>query len=163
MEDPSCVCELQHSSWQCQILNPLRKARDQTHILMDTSRVHYWWPIMGILGLDYFQLEIMPKKHFWLASLASLHYVNPSVNLLAKITFKKSNSFQFCLWRRGLSSFQSANSNFLWKNDSLFYLHGPGTPPISCNSSVLCFNVSQLRILSQGGMCSQAQSHKFEF
>ena len=34
--DPSCVCDLHHSSWQCRILNPLSKARDQTHILMDT-------------------------------------------------------------------------------------------------------------------------------
>ena len=30
---------LHHSSWQCWFLNPLSKARDQTHILMDTSQV----------------------------------------------------------------------------------------------------------------------------
>ena len=30
---------LHHSSQQCQILNPLSKARDQTHIFMVTSRV----------------------------------------------------------------------------------------------------------------------------
>ena len=35
----SCVFDLYHSSWQCQILDPLSKARDRTHILMDTSRV----------------------------------------------------------------------------------------------------------------------------
>ena len=29
----SCICELHRSSWQCQIFNPLSKARDQTHIL----------------------------------------------------------------------------------------------------------------------------------
>ena len=34
--DPSCICDLHHSSWQCQILNPLSEARDQAHILMDT-------------------------------------------------------------------------------------------------------------------------------
>ena len=34
---PSCICDLRHSSWQCQILNPLSEARDQTRILMDTS------------------------------------------------------------------------------------------------------------------------------
>ena len=28
MQDPSCVCNLHHSSRQCQILNPLSKARD---------------------------------------------------------------------------------------------------------------------------------------
>ena len=38
MWDPSCICDLHHSSWQCWIPNPLRKARDQTRILMDPSR-----------------------------------------------------------------------------------------------------------------------------
>ena len=33
------VCNLHHSSWQCRILNPLSKARDQTYILMDISQV----------------------------------------------------------------------------------------------------------------------------
>ena len=36
--DLSCVCDLHHSSWQCQLLNPLSEARDRTHILMDTSQ-----------------------------------------------------------------------------------------------------------------------------
>ena len=36
---PSCLCDLHHSSWQRQILNPLSKARDQNHILMNTSQV----------------------------------------------------------------------------------------------------------------------------
>ena len=34
-QDPS----LHHCSQQCQILNPLSKARDRTQVLMDTSRV----------------------------------------------------------------------------------------------------------------------------
>ena len=39
MQDPSLVCDLHHSSWQCRILNPLIEARDRTCILMDTSQV----------------------------------------------------------------------------------------------------------------------------
>ena len=34
--DQSHIRDLHHSLWQCQILNPLGKARDGTHILMDT-------------------------------------------------------------------------------------------------------------------------------
>ena len=37
LPDPSYVCDLHQSSWQHQIINPLSKARDQTHIIMDTS------------------------------------------------------------------------------------------------------------------------------
>ena len=40
-QDPSCICNLHHSSWQCWILNPLSEARDRTRILMDTNQIHY--------------------------------------------------------------------------------------------------------------------------
>ena len=33
------ICNLHHSWWQCQILNPLSGARDGTRILMETSQV----------------------------------------------------------------------------------------------------------------------------
>ena len=39
MPDPSRVCDLHHSSQQCQVLNPLSEARDGTCVLMDDSRV----------------------------------------------------------------------------------------------------------------------------
>ena len=39
--DPSCVCDLNHRSRQCRIFNPLSETRDGTHILVDTSWVHY--------------------------------------------------------------------------------------------------------------------------
>ena len=35
--DLSCICGLYHSLWQSWILNPLSKARDCTHILMETA------------------------------------------------------------------------------------------------------------------------------
>ena len=39
-QDPSRFCNLHHSSWQRWILNPLNEARDQTHVLMETSQAH---------------------------------------------------------------------------------------------------------------------------
>ena len=36
MQDPSHICDLCCSLWQCPILNPLSKARDLTHIPIDT-------------------------------------------------------------------------------------------------------------------------------
>ena len=39
MQDLSRVCELHHSSWQGQILNPLSKARNRTHVLMAARQV----------------------------------------------------------------------------------------------------------------------------
>ena len=41
------MCNLHHNSWQCQILNPLSKARVWTRILMDGSWVHYHWATRG--------------------------------------------------------------------------------------------------------------------
>ena len=35
--DPSHICGLHYSSWQCRILNSLREGRDRTHNLMDSS------------------------------------------------------------------------------------------------------------------------------
>ena len=45
--DPSHVCDLYHSSQQCWILNPISKARYQTHILMETSCVHLHCTTIG--------------------------------------------------------------------------------------------------------------------
>ena len=40
-QDPSQVCDLNHSSWQCQILNPLNEARELTRNLMVPSRIRF--------------------------------------------------------------------------------------------------------------------------
>ena len=39
VQNPSCICNLYHSSQQCWVLKPLSKARDQTCVPMDASRV----------------------------------------------------------------------------------------------------------------------------
>ena len=46
-QDLSHIYNLHHSSRQCRILKPLIEARDQTHLLMDTGRVHYHWATVG--------------------------------------------------------------------------------------------------------------------
>ena len=38
IQDPSRMCSLCQSLWQCGILNPLNKARDGTQILMDSCQ-----------------------------------------------------------------------------------------------------------------------------
>ena len=45
--DLSHICNLQQISWQCWFLNSLSVARDQTCVLMDTSRVSYHWVTVG--------------------------------------------------------------------------------------------------------------------
>ena len=41
------VCDLHCSSQQCRTLNPLREARDQACVLMDTSQIHFCGAITG--------------------------------------------------------------------------------------------------------------------
>ena len=45
--DQSRVFDLDHSSWQCRILNPLGEARDQTRNLMVPSQIRFHCTTMG--------------------------------------------------------------------------------------------------------------------
>jgi len=45
--DPSHVCDLHHSSWQCQILNPLIEARNRTCNLTAPSQISFHCTTMG--------------------------------------------------------------------------------------------------------------------
>ena len=45
--DPSHVCDLHHSSWQCRILNTLSKASNQTYVFMDASQIRFCWATTG--------------------------------------------------------------------------------------------------------------------
>ena len=47
MSDPSHVPNLHHSSRQCQIVNPLSEARDQSHNLMVPGQIHFHCATMG--------------------------------------------------------------------------------------------------------------------
>ena len=59
MPDPSHMCNLHHSSQQCQILNPLSRARDQTCLLMDTIWFHYCWATMGTHLLQFLTCPVI--------------------------------------------------------------------------------------------------------
>ena len=48
-QDPSRVYNLQHTSWQYQILNPLNEARDRTCNLMVPSQIRFRYAMTGTL------------------------------------------------------------------------------------------------------------------
>ena len=60
--DPSCICDLPHSSWQHWILNPLTKAGDWTCNLMDTRVGFFTTEPQGELLNFYFKRKHTPKK-----------------------------------------------------------------------------------------------------
>ena len=67
MWDPSRVCDLLHSSWQCWILDPLSEAWDQTRILKDTNQIHFCCATIGtLLTICVFFLNISPQSIFFL-------------------------------------------------------------------------------------------------
>ena len=47
MRDLTHICDLFHSSRQCWIPEPLSKARDQTQVFMETSRIPFHWATTG--------------------------------------------------------------------------------------------------------------------
>ena len=63
--DLSHVCNL-YSSWQCQIPDPLRKARDWTCILMEASQIRFCCAKMGD-----------PKSHIFLSLTCIIPFFSP--------------------------------------------------------------------------------------
>ena len=73
-QDPSHVCDLHHTSQQCQILNPLSKAGDQTCVLVDTSLVHYCWAAVGTPHLYTVMIAICAYCEVITRSPVSIHH-----------------------------------------------------------------------------------------
>ena len=61
-QDLRCVCDLHHSSQQHPIFNPLREARDWTHILMVTNQVCYHWATTWIPYSHNFLMPVNTKN-----------------------------------------------------------------------------------------------------
>ena len=81
MPDPNRVCDLHHSWRQCQILNPLSKARIRMCVLMDASQVCFCWATMGI-----------PKFTFWCCPLFRFTFPKQAVILYKSLSSKNSHS-----------------------------------------------------------------------
>ena len=70
--DPSCLCDLHLSSWQCWIPDPLSGARDRTRVLMDVSRIHFCCITTGTRRSYNFYtctLEAIQHKFYYFYSL----------------------------------------------------------------------------------------------
>ena len=81
MQDLSRICNLHHSSWQRQILNPLSVARDQTRNLTVHSWIHLCCAMTGTPLLFTIKLpEILPRK----GALSLGHYPAVTPLCLAK-------------------------------------------------------------------------------
>ena len=104
--DPSCICDLHHSSRQCRILNSLSKARDRTRNLRAPSRIRFCCTTTGT-----------PKTHF-----------------LTSLFLPACFIFVFCLcclypqplWNSTIdkfSSFLQMTQLLILTSTALFYLH----------------------------------------
>ena len=80
----SCVCDLHHSSQQRQIPNPLREARNWTHILMDSSQL--------LNALSHYGNSMFPKFNFKMFKCLIYIYELQQINHLILSFFKEKFS-----------------------------------------------------------------------
>ena len=60
--DLSQVCDLHHSPWLCQILNPLSEARDRMRKLMAPSQINFHCGTMGTTNLISLKKQVYVAK-----------------------------------------------------------------------------------------------------
>ena len=75
--DPCLLWDLYHRSQQLLnhwILNPLREAKDWTHILMDTSQIHFPWATMGTPHCDHSKSRLSKSKDLLKKSFISVFF-----------------------------------------------------------------------------------------
>ena len=125
-QDLSCVCNLHHSSRQCWVLTPLSKARDQTHILMNTSQVHCHWATRenctGLLS--------------WYSLFAPL-FASPLEFLSVPQIYCVASHF-LCVFYHAVSStwtMPSSSSALPFRGYTQTYIPSPPSPSLSNSSS----------------------------
>ena len=101
--DPSHVCNLHQSSQQCQIPDALTEARDRTHILMDSSQIHFHCVTKGTPEII---LEYALPTDIWDGLLLNTN--NTDKNLTKKSKSKFDNFFGHT---HSMGKFPSQGSN----------------------------------------------------
>ena len=105
-QDPSRICDPHHSSWQCQILNPLSKPRDRTCNLRIPSGIRFCCvtgtPSSFSLTCSIFSLPVASSLFTLSPPLASTLCFNKTV-LFPDFFFSFSSSYSssnpiLCFW-----------------------------------------------------------------
>ena len=131
MQDLSHICDLQQSSQQHQIFNPLKEARDWTRVLMDNSCVCYRW---GHNGNSCLFCQAHGLWKFQGQGLKSCQRHHSSDNTGSLTTRPPGNSYQ---WVSIFISFDVTYQHLF-----VSALRIPFT--FSCNADLMMINFPQL-------------------
>ena len=101
MPDPSCIFDLHHSSWQCQLLHPRSKARDPTHNPMVPSWMCFHWATVGTPGVSVLRGHVCSPCR-WVENLAISACTCLPVSIIhAVVDYSAKNHMLLCLRRVG--------------------------------------------------------------
>ena len=89
----SLLCKLHHSLQQWWIINPLSEARDWTHILIDTSQIHFHWATRGTPGFLLHLWVIICYCHYLCGAQIIPNLANGSTSAWLLFSFHLSSPF----------------------------------------------------------------------
>ena len=127
--DPNHVCDLPHSSYQHQILNPMREARDWTHNLMVPSQIRFHCAVTGTPFLHFLNW-IIQNVTLLLSFMHSLYKlsINPLIRYMVCSYFLHSMG---CLLILLIISFVVQKLfSLMYNNLFIFYF-------LACNLAVI--------------------------
>ena len=96
-QDPSRIFNLHHSSRQCWIPDPLTEARDQTLILMDTSRTLFCCATTGTPYFFFLNVVFLKFGSTWAICILADTTAGP----LPSVTIQASHPFLYHLGHHG--------------------------------------------------------------